>query len=141
MIETENQIQANLSGWLALLASPTPTPGGGAVGALSATLGASLIEMVSSLTVDKKAYAQWEQRHREVIDEAGEFRAEGLRLAEEDALAFKGVIAAYKLGRGTDQEKAARNAAIQTALIAAAKPPMETGELALKVLEDRKSVV
>ena len=130
-----------LSEWLAQLASSAPAPGGGAVGALSASLGACLVEMVCALTVAKPDYADWREKHLLVMDKAERLRAVGLRVAEEDALAFNEVVAAYKLPRGNDKEKAVRSAVIQAALIAAAKPPIDTGVLAQQVLELGRSIL
>lgn len=141
MTNSEDLKDTKLSEWLALLASSAPTPGGGAVGALSASLAACLVEMVCALTVNKSTYANWREEHLQVMANTEQLRAAGLQLAEEDALAFNEVVAAYKLPRGDDAEKAVRSAAIQAALVAAAKPPFGTGVLAQQVLELARSIL
>jgi formiminotetrahydrofolate cyclodeaminase len=57
------------------------------------------------------------------------------RCADRDAQAFDGVMAAYRRPRGTDEEKAARSAAIDAAMRSATEAPLETLRLAVEALE------
>jgi formiminotetrahydrofolate cyclodeaminase len=126
--------QQTVGEWLDELASAAPTPGGGAAAALSVALGASLVSMVCNLTIGKPRYADHEATMRAALTRAQEARAQALRLADEDATAFGGVMAAYRLPKATEAEVAERSEAIQTALHAAADVPLRTGRLALDVL-------
>lgn len=141
MTKNDDLKDTKLQEWLALLASSAPAPGGGAVGALSASLGACLVEMVCALTVTRSAYASWREEHLQVMAKTEQLRTTGMQVAEEDALAFNEVVSAYRLPRGDDVEQAARSAAIQAALIAAAKPPVSTGVLAQQVLDLGRSII
>ena len=59
-----------VKGFLDALASDAPTPGGGAVAALSGATGAALISMVCNLTIGKKGYEEAEERMRWMLEVA-----------------------------------------------------------------------
>jgi formiminotetrahydrofolate cyclodeaminase len=61
-------------------------------------------------------------------------RAAALPLVDRDTQAYDAVTAAYKLGKGSEAEKAARTAAIQSALKGALEVPRETLELSIQAL-------
>lgn len=124
---------ARMSDWLGELADRTPAPGGGAVAALCAASAAALLEMVANYTTGKK-WADREEAMRDIIGEVAELRARAAQLAVDDAAAFGAVGEAYGLPKATDEEKAARSAAIQRATLAAAEPPVQTGRLAVRLV-------
>jgi methenyltetrahydrofolate cyclohydrolase len=128
----ENQ---EIGAWLDDLASSAPAPGGGAAAALQVAVAAGLVEMVTNLTIGNPRYAEHEQTMIEARERAGEQRRLATRLADEDARAFTAVTDAYKLPRSTDEEKAARTARIQQALLGAADVPMRTAVVAGAVLD------
>jgi formiminotetrahydrofolate cyclodeaminase len=117
------------------LGSAAPTPGGGAAAALAAATGAALVEMVVNLTVGKSAYAEHEPHVQPIGEQARALRQRALALIDADAAAFDQVMAAYGLARETDEEKAARTAAIQAATAEAARPPLEIAEVAARIIE------
>ncbi|WP_199042145.1 cyclodeaminase/cyclohydrolase family protein [Glycomyces salinus] len=121
--------------WLADLASAKPAPGGGAAAGLNAATGAALVSMVCNLTIGKPKFAEHEAVMREALAEAERLRGEALALAEDDAEAFSGVMAAYKLPKGTDEEKAARTEAIQRGLVEAAEVPLAIAANAAAVIK------
>jgi formiminotetrahydrofolate cyclodeaminase len=121
--------------WLDALASDAPAPGGGAAAGLNLAVGAALVSMVCNLTIGKPRYAEHEATMKEVLDLAEAQRAAAVDLAHEDAAAFAGVSAAYRLPKDTDGQKAARAAAIQEALGAAADVPLATVAAAVQVIE------
>jgi methenyltetrahydrofolate cyclohydrolase len=102
------------------LASGQATPGGGSGAALVGALGAALGEMVGNFTAGKPTWAQIEPALRRLT----ECREGLLALTDQDAEAYGAVAAAYGLPRETDEQKAARSAAIQEALKGAAKVPL-----------------
>lgn len=120
--------------WLDALASDAPAPGGGAAAALNLAVGAALVSMVCNLTIGKPRYADHEATMKEVLDLAEAQRAAAVDLAHEDAAAFAGVSAAYRLPKDSDENKAARTAAIQEALGAAADVPLATVAAAVDVI-------
>lgn len=127
-------IHEQVGTWLDELASAAPAPGGGAAAALSAAMGASLVCMVCNLTLGKPKFAAFEAQNSAALAAAEQARRAALQLADDDARVFEAVIAAYKLPRATDDERAARTAAVQDALVAAAAVPLRTAELAATVI-------
>ncbi len=116
------------------LASGEPVPGGGAAAAVAGGLGAALVSMVSALTAGRAKYAEHEALAA-ASDPAGQALKERfLALADEDADAFAGYGAAMKMPRDTDEQKAARSAAIREAAKAATLAPLRTVEACLEVV-------
>ena len=126
--------------YLDALASDAPTPGGGAVAALAGATGAALISMVCNLTIGRTGYEEAEERMRGVLDEAEASRTALLDLADRDAAAFGAVMAAFKMPKETDAEKAARSQAIQEGYAAAAEVPMDIGRRAAELMELAREV-
>lgn len=114
-----------LDGFLADLASDTPTPGGGSVAALSGALAACLTSMVANLTIGKPKYADAEGAMQDVLARGEALRLELARLMDEDEQAFDRVMAAMKLPKETPGEQARRSEALQSALVDAASVPLE----------------
>ncbi|MFJ4098481.1 cyclodeaminase/cyclohydrolase family protein [Amycolatopsis japonica] len=127
--------------WLDELASKASTPGGGAGAAMNAAVGAALVSMVCNLTIGKPKYAEHEATMTEALAKAEDLRARALGLAADDAAAFDAVVAAYKLPKATDEEKQARTAAIQAALVGAAEVPLRTAALAAEVIDVAASIL
>jgi formiminotetrahydrofolate cyclodeaminase len=126
--------EQTLDGWLEALGSSAPAPGGGAAAALLASIGAALVEMVCNLTIGKPRYAEHEATMVEARAAAAGFRRTARRLADEDEAAFTAVSSAYGLPRASEEEKAARSAAIQDALGLAADVPLRTAGLAADII-------
>ena len=120
--------------WLDELGSAAPTPGGGAVAALSTATAAALVEMVGNLTIGRAAYAEHEPQVTAVRDEARSLRRRALEQADEDAAAFGALMAAYRLPRGTDDQNNTRRAAVQQATEKAAAVPLDVAATAAAVI-------
>ena len=120
--------------WLDELGSAAPTPGGGAVAALSTATAAALVEMVGNLTIGRAAYAEHEPQVTAVRDEARSLRRRALEQADEDATAFGALMAAYRLPRGTDDQNNTRRAAVQQATEKAAAVPLDVAATAAAVI-------
>ena len=114
--------------FLGQLAARMPAPGGGATAALHAAQAAALLAMVARYS-DGAKYDAAVMGH--VIAEADGIRSDALILADRDAAAFGAVAQAYRLPKGTEEEKQARSAAIAEALAGAARPPADVIRLAL----------
>lgn len=127
--------EMTVRGFLDTLASSSPTPGGGAVAALSAANGVAMIAMVGRLTVGKAGFEDVDDRMQRLIEAADAAREEFLALADADAHAFDGVMAAFKLPKETDDEKVARSAAIQAGYAEAAAIPQEVARRAVDLME------
>jgi formiminotetrahydrofolate cyclodeaminase len=124
----------SLEQFLDALGSSDPAPGGGAASALVGALAAALAEMVAQLTVGRPKYAAIAGRVATILQEAQRLRNELLALMDEDALAYGGVAAAYAAPKASDDERRARDEAIQGALHSAMQPPLRTMELSCDVL-------
>jgi methenyltetrahydrofolate cyclohydrolase len=127
--------EMTLANFLETLASSSPTPGGGAVAALSAASGAAMIAMVGRLTVGKDGFEDVEDRMSGLILVADAARVNFLELADADAHAFDGVMAAFKMPKENDEQKVARSAAIQAGYAEAAAVPQEVARKAVHLME------
>lgn len=115
-----------VTGLLDAFSSADPTPGGGSASALSGAVAASLLSMVASMPKSKtNAVAE-----REALDEANteivKLRDTLIDLIDRDADAYDLVVAAFRKPKATDEDKAARKAAIQDATRVATEVPLET---------------
>ncbi len=115
--------------------SGEPTPGGGAIAAVTAATGAALAEMVANLTIGKKNYEAVEAEMVELKDKAVFIHKRALELAQADVNAFNVFMDALALPKETDEEKEVRKAALQDAYKHAGSVPFEIGELAHKILD------
>ena len=121
--------------FLDALASFAPAPGGGSVAALSGAMGAALVSMVCNLTLGKKSYAGVQEDIAALLDRSEALRHQLADLLEADVAAYTAVSKAYKMPRETEDEKAARSAAIQEALKEATMPPIRVAEACVQVLD------
>ena len=111
-----------------VLSTKAPVPGGGGASALVAAVGAALGSMVGSLTAGKKKYADVEAEILSLMAEAERLRKDFLQLIDRDAEVFEPLSKAYRMPSGTDDEKAAKEAVMEKALLAACLVPMEIME-------------
>lgn len=116
-------------------ASEAPTPGGGAVAAVTAATGAALAEMVANLTIGKKGYEDVKDVMVDLQQRAQVIRERSLELAQADADAFGLFMNALALPKETDEEKAIRKEALQNAYKSAGSVPFEIGELANQIFD------
>lgn len=119
-------VDQRVSEFLDALASAEPTPGGGTAAAIAGAMGASLLMMVAGLAKTRTGTDE----ERVALSEARAALA-GVRerlgaLADTDTAAYNQVMAAFKLPKATDDDKAARKLAIQTGLKAATNAPLDT---------------
>jgi formiminotetrahydrofolate cyclodeaminase len=120
---------------LARFASSEPTPGGGSAAALSGALGAALVLMVAAMPKTRTGAA--EERAR--LDTAQGWAKQALdrlqRLVDEDSAAYEAVLAAFRLPKADEAERARRSAAIAGALRGATEVPLQTAEACLVALQ------
>jgi len=130
-----NLVEQRVVDFVAATASKEPTPGGGAIAALTAATGAALAEMVANLTFGKKGYEEVQTEMEELQAKAEAIRNRMLELSQADADVFNIFMNALGLPKNTDEEKATRTAAIQQAYKDAAMVPFEIGELAYQIFD------
>ena len=125
-------IRMTAEGFARETASESPAPGGGSISAYMGALAAALGTMVANLSSHKRG---WDDRWKEFSDIAEQGQAlmqELLDLVDEDTAAFDRIMACFGMPKGTEEEKAARAAAIEEATLHAAAVPLKTMEAALK---------
>lgn len=125
---------------LAAFRSSEPTPGGGSASALAGAVGASLLAMVAGLAKPRTASD----------DETGRLLAAGTRctvlaeqltaLIDRDSEAYEMVVRAFRLAKGTEEEKAARTAAIQRGLKTSTEAPLDVMRACAAAMEQAEVV-
>lgn len=116
-------------------ASESPAPGGGSIAAYMGALGAALGTMVANLSAHK---AGWDDRWEEFSDVAEKGRdimERLLALVDEDTEAFNRIMAVFAMPKKTDEEKAARAAALEEATLYATQVPLRTMKTAFEAFE------
>jgi len=133
-------IDMNLSAFADETASESPAPGGGSISAYVGALGISLGTMVANLSSHK---AGWDDRWEEFSKyaEAGQnYKDQLLYLVDEDTNAFNKIMDAFKLPKGTNEEKITRKQAITEASKYAIEVPFKVMEISLKSMEVIKAM-
>lgn len=126
----KNLTDLTCTGFAEETASESPAPGGGSISAYMGALAAALGTMVANLSSHK---AGWDDRWKEFSDQADkgqELMQRLLHLVNEDTEAFNRIMDAFKMPKSTDEEKAARAAAIEDATLYATRIPLSTMEAA-----------
>lgn len=125
----------SIDAFLARLASAAPEPGGGAAAALAGATAAALVGMVANLTIGKPQFADAQAEMERARAGADALRAGLLAAVDRDSIAFRRVMDAYGLPRATDDDKAARRAAVQQALRVAAQEPADVVRMCREVAD------
>lgn len=136
----EQLVSKSLVGFAHEVASEKPVPGGGSVSAYAGALAASLLSMVSRLTLKKIENAADRANLSAILEETGTLEQRLITLVDEDSRGFASLMEAYKLPKGTEQEKQARSAQIQTRLKLAADIPLATAENCSRAIALAKSI-
>ena len=125
----------SVSEFAGALASDSPAPGGGSASAAAGAFGASLLEMVVRLTLGKEKYrASWGDLEPRA-DRLRESRVRLLELVDEDTKAFDAVVAARRLPKESEEDKSARQRAVEEANVLATVVPMQTAFFAHAALK------
>ena len=139
LLEADNKakklVDLTCTGFANETASESPAPGGGSISAYMGALAAALGTMVANLSSHK---AGWDERWEEfsIWAEKGQAMKDTLlHLVDEDTNAFNKIMDAFGLPKKTDEEKAARSAAIQEATKYATEVPFHTMQEAFKTFD------
>ena len=124
-----------------VLASDAPAPGGGSTAALAGALGAALTAMVCRLTEGRKKYEEYQNYVLEVKEKATALQARFIDVMDRDTEAFMVISNAYGMPQATEEEKAARSAAIQAGLVKSTETPMEMMELSAETIALTESLL
>jgi len=138
--QTDRLVAMDLAAFGLEVASEKPTPGGGSVSAYTGSLAASLVSMVSRLTLKRPEYQQHWSKTEAILVESETLRQRLISLVDEDSRSFANLMQAYHLPKQTEQEKRTRSTEIQTRLKGAAETPLTAAEAAARILTLAKSL-
>lgn len=126
---------------VAAFAAPTPTPGGGSAAAYAGAMGAALLQMVASLPRTRNNTDEERETLARAATTLGPLTAFLLDAVDADTAAYNVVVAAFKLPKQTDEEKAARSAAIQAGTRRATEVPLAVMQTAAAALDAAGDVI
>ncbi len=128
-------VDLSLSSFIWETSSDSPAPGGGSVAAAMGAMGTALGTMVANLSGHKRG---WDDRWEEFANWAEKgtvMQKRLLDLVDEDTEAYNGILKAFELPKKSDEEKAARSAAVEAATLNASLVPLTVMKEAFKVFE------
>jgi glutamate formiminotransferase/formiminotetrahydrofolate cyclodeaminase len=128
-------VEMKVSDFVDEVSRESPAPGGGSVAALAGALGVSLSSMVCNLTANKGDSVDADQILNEAAEKCQEIKFALVRAVDADAEAFEGIMKARRLPSNTEQEKQAKNQAVQEASKKAVLVPLETSALSLNAIQ------
>jgi len=131
----EGLVTNTVTGFADLLSKDSPAPGGGSVAALVGALSAALSSMVASLTFAKQGMEETKPVMETSGRDAQALKDWFLEAVDRDTDAFNGVLAAIRMPHKTDEDLAARDAAMAAANLGATMVPLEVLEHAVEALE------
>lgn len=127
-------VELAVKDFLNKVAGSEPVPGGGSIAALNGAIASALAAMVANLTIGKKGYEPHEELMRHIAEVAMRQKEIFVADIDRDSEAYDGVFACFKMPKATDEEKAARSAAIQEATKHAALVPMQVARNAYELM-------
>ena len=104
MTELFNQ---SMNEFIEKAASNSPTPGGGNVSAVIATLAASMVSMVANLTIGKKGYEEVQDQAKKAADDLKGIIETLKDLTAKDMAVFSKFMEALRLPKDTEEQKTA----------------------------------
>lgn len=128
-------VDLTVKDFLAKIAGNDPVPGGGSVAALNGAIASALTAMVANLTLGKKGYEAHQELMNHISVMANRQIQQFVSDVDRDSDAYNGVFNCFKMPKATDEEKAARSAAIQEATKDAATVPMQVARAAIKWMD------
>lgn len=123
--------QASCTEFVTVLASNAPVPGGGGASALVGAVGTALGNMVGSLTVGKKKYADVEEEIIALKAKCDKLQADLLAQIELDAKGFEPLSKAY----GIPKDNPDRDRILEDATVVACQVPVKIMELCCEALD------
>ncbi|XP_076095233.1 formimidoyltransferase-cyclodeaminase-like isoform X7 [Mytilus galloprovincialis] len=133
MISDDNDgplVSMDVKDFILTIGSRSPTPGGGSVAALLASLGSALGAMVGFLTYGNKKFYELDSRMRKIIPPLYKTMKDLIQFVDADAAAFSEYMLALKLPQDTEEDKVLRAVAMQEGLHTAIRVPLTVSRLA-----------
>lgn len=125
----DNLVNMTITEFTDELSSDSPAPGGGSVAAVCVAMSGALTAMVANLTVDKKGYEKVQVGAKEYAEAGQSIKERSIAAVDEDTQAFYVMMDAMRLPRKSDEEKAARELAMEEATKHAIMIPLKTLEI------------
>jgi formiminotetrahydrofolate cyclodeaminase len=113
------------------IAAKTPTPGGGAVAAITAALSAAIAQMVVNYSLGKKSLAEHHTANRHALDALQRIAQHALELAHDDARAYAAMNDLWKLPDDDPRRQREMPAAVEAAIA----PPHQMLDASLQILD------
>jgi formiminotetrahydrofolate cyclodeaminase len=129
-----NIAQLPVDEFLERLAGSAPTPGGGSAAAVMGAMGAALVSMVCNVSLGKKGLEAAEAEMLAIRSDSERLRQRLTSMVAEDVAAFDGLMAAYKMPKATDDDRAQRAAAVQSSLTRATQVPFDCARACAEVI-------
>lgn len=126
--------QSSIDKFLERLASADPTPGGGSAAAIMGAMGAALVSMVCSVSIGKKGHEAVQAELQALRARSEVLRLRLTAMVAEDVAAFGSLMAAYKLPKASELDKARRAEAIQAGLRLATEVPLDCARVCADVI-------
>ena len=128
-------VDLSLASFVWETSADSPAPGGGSVAAAMGAMGAALGSMVANLSGHKRG---WDDRWEEFAgwaERGAEMQKRLLELVDEDTEAYNGILKAFEMPKKSEEEKAARAAAVEAATLHASLVPLTVMKEAFKVFQ------
>lgn len=127
-----------VTSFLGEIDSPSPAPGGGSASALAGAIGCCLARMVGHLTMGKKKYEALGDEAKSTFLSAmvqmETLKQQLTSAVDRDTEAFNQVMRAFRMPKGTNEEKALRDQKIQEATLEAIHSPEDMANKAMNGL-------
>lgn len=133
--------EETLHDFLQKLGSASPAPGGGTAAALAGALASSLCTMVASLTLGRERFKDAWPEMEVAVEKGHALTATLVELMDQDAESYNAVMAAMKMPKSTEEEKALREERVQESLKEACKVPLKTVQTVAEVGHLMESVL
>ena len=131
--KTPKLVDLTVRGFAEETSRESPAPGGGSISAYMGSLGAALGAMVANLSSHKRGWDDQCPKFSKWAEKGQDLMYELLHLVDEDTAAFNRIMDAMSLPKKTDEERAARAAAMQEATLYATEVPLRTMKASFKV--------
>jgi len=128
-------VEMKLTDFIDDVSRESPAPGGGSIAALAGALGASLSSMVSNLTANKRGSDEVDKILNDAAEECQQIKEALINAIDEDTNAFNAYMNARRLPNKTDDEKNAREEAMQAGLKQAVMVPLNTAKQSMRAIE------
>lgn len=122
-------------------ATESPAPGGGSIAAYSGALAAALTTMVANVSANKKGWEEKWSYFGDIAEKGQQIKDKLLWLVDEDTRSFNGIMDAFKLPKGTEEETRSRSEAIESASYYASEVPFMTMETSFGILDMAKEMI